>query len=183
MKYVQFNSNIIKLSILILFFSISGSCTKEDVYAVPDVLVNLHLDMTSELASLRGLEMLATITPDTTRIGWSIVDYHDKRLGKFPIPQTTQNNGIILFHSDWGEYHAFDLTCTYNGLVAKPDGDCALIVENQGYLPYCPCCNSRFNLNNDLSPGVPSTGNKAKHSLIQYKVNFSQDGLTLYVSK
>ena len=40
-----------------------------------------------------------------------------------------------------------------------------------------------FNLENDLSPGVPSTGNKANHSLIQYKVSFSQDGLTMYVSK
>jgi hypothetical protein len=189
MKYIQFNSNIIKLSILIFFFSFTGSCTKEDINVVPIVPVNLQLSMTSELASMAGtgsLEMLVTITPDSTRnngVGWSIVNYHDKNLGKFSINQATYNNGIVLYHASWGEYFAFDLTCPYNAFVSKPNGDCALTIEQGIYLPSCPCCKSRFNLENDLSPGFPVDGSKARHSLLPYKVNFSQDGLTMYVSK
>ena len=184
MKYVHFNSNIIKISIFVLLSSITGSCTNEDINVVPDVIVNLKLDMTSELASLQGVGILATITPDSTKnsgIGWSIVDYHDKKLGKFSINQTTQNNGIILYHSMSSEYLAFDLTCPYNAFVPKPIGDCALTYTFQGdYLPICPCCGSKFNLEDF---GFPSTGSKANHSLMPYKVSFSTDNLTMYVTK
>jgi len=163
MKCVQFNSNIIKLSIFILFFSFSGGCTKEDINVVPYNQVNLQLDMTSELAGLRGAGIVVTVIPDLVKgYRWGIIDYHDSTKNH---PQDTrfsrqvgvvQNNGIILYHSVYGEYAeygewlAFDLTCPYQAFVPKPDGDCALIVDGRLSLPICPCCKSVFNLENGV---------------------------------
>jgi Rieske Fe-S protein len=182
MKYNQINSNIIKLSIFILFFSLTGSCHKDDGNVVPTVFVSLHLDMTSELAGIRGFGVFVTITPDSTNTLNSIVDFHDSApgYGKRTIPQATQNNGIIIYHSvfaEYGEYVAFDLTCPYNAFVPKPNGDCALKVDGRLSLPICPCCGSVFNLEN---AGWPS--GKAKHTLVAYKISFSSDGLTMYVT-
>jgi len=173
MIHKHFKSKIVNFCITFFIIFISESCQKDTAPYVPDVPVYYELSFSSELANL-GVSQFVTITADTINTDYSIVDYHNKNLGKFRIAFKTYGNGIILYCKDVSEYQAFDLTCTYRGI----EDHCALKVG--GLQATCPCCNSTFLLSFN---GYPSNGSLATKPLWMYTCSVAADGLHLIVSK
>ena len=68
--------------------------------------------------------------------------------------------GIVVYCELPGSYYAFDATCTYE--VSR-----TCIVQNNGVMAECPCCESQFVL---LSGAYPSKG-PAEMPLKQYNVS------------
>lgn len=95
------------------------------------------------------------------------------------IYETGGNKGIIIYHTIYNEYVAFDRTCPHN-----PGDACSYISMDSSstfyrcgqYNPdWKPCCNSKF----DPATGSAVTG-PANRALRQYYVR--QDGNTLIVT-
>jgi Rieske Fe-S protein len=89
------------------------------------------------------------------------------------------NKGIIIYHTVFNEFVAFDRTCPHN-----PGDNCSMVSVDSSstffrcgqYSPaWVPCCNSKF----DPATGSPLEG-PAKRALKQYFVK--QDGNNLIVT-
>lgn len=93
--------------------------------------------------------------------------------------ETGGNKGIVIYHTIYDEYVAFDRTCPHN-----PTDVCSYVSVDSSatffrcgqYKPnWTPCCNSKFNpVNGDATSG------EAKRALRQYVVR--QDGNTLVIT-
>lgn len=122
------------LSILLAILLFADSCDKIQDSEVPDIPFVFTIDL--------------NLIPELTLPGNSVY---------FP---GSGFGGVIVYCEDYGIYHAFDATCTY-----EVSNSCR--IKNEGLLGTCPCCGSQFLF---MSSAYPAKG-PAAAPLRQYRVS------------
>jgi hypothetical protein len=174
MSIKHFKSKLSKFYLTFYVIFLSLGCSKDTNMYVPDVFVYYELSLSSELANL-GVNGFVTITPYANDNTYSIVDYHNGKL-TYISQWRTYGNGVIIYRKNVSEYQAFDITCTYKGLVDH----CTLSLKPGDFSATCPCCSSSFLLS---ANGYPTTKSVATLPLFQYKCVLDGTGQWLVVSK
>jgi Rieske Fe-S protein len=118
-------------------------------------------DKQEEYIPYVSVNFYITINPELATVG--VMGYY--------IQEGEGVNGILILRRDVEVYEAYDLTCTYLPFEQK----CRINMDNTGYFPVCPCCQSEFNL---LNYGYPAKG-PAKRPLKQYRVHRSGNFLQI----
>lgn len=110
------------------------------------------------------------------RINLNLPSYSPLVVPQGFVYETGGNKGIIIYHTIYDEYVAFDRTCPH-----EPTNACSIVSVDSSstfyrcgqYKPnWTPCCNSRF----DPVTGNPDTG-PARRALRQYYVRQSGNEL------
>jgi Rieske Fe-S protein len=110
-------TKIKKILIIGMAFLFSATCKKDTPQVVPNVQVDVILNIATELSSL-GINS-AMICPG--QVGYK---------------------GIIIYRGGQNEFNAYERLCTN-----FPNDTCAVTIENGSILGTCPCCKSQFELN------------------------------------
>ncbi|MDR0971900.1 MAG: hypothetical protein LBM25_05920 [Bacteroidales bacterium] len=79
--------------------------------------------------------------------------------------------GVVVFRINYGEYIAFERSCTEDNCHGRLDVD-----ETSNMLLVCNKCNSQF----IYVDGSPTSNSKAKRSLYQYCTHFDGTDLMVY---
>ena len=140
------------ISKLGLFFGILATaisftaCVKDNKDVVPYARIDLILDLSTDLSHL-GPQETATLIPHTSGIGGEI-RFSNPGYPVIPLGagQILQGNGVIIYRSDIYEYQVYDITCTFQAQTdyCRLDRD-----EKFEGLYICPCCDSKFLVQND----------------------------------
>jgi hypothetical protein len=140
------------ISKLGLFFGILATaisftaCVKDNKDVVPYARIDLILDLSTDLSHL-GPQETATITPNASGIG-GVIRFTNPQYPVIPLGagQILQGNGVIIYRSDVYEYEVFDITCTFQAQT-----DYCRLDRSEDFegLYICPCCESKFLVQND----------------------------------
>jgi hypothetical protein len=144
MRTIQYIS---KLGLFFLIFIITGteSCRDDKNDWVPYVLVNLVLDLQTDLSYL-GVSETAIILPNDN--GFGVLHFASPKNPEITLGQAVYGNGLIIYRIDINEFAVYDITCTF-----KASSDyCALEMDDTWLVPKCPCCESEFNILLEASP-------------------------------
>ena len=141
-----------KLRIFLFIFTInfiSFSCGKNQVQIIPDVPVNITININNdpEYFNLRAPGNADTINRTT---------------GGYPVGY--MGNGIIVYRYSENLFYAYDRTCTY-----QVENHTAVKLEDNSFAK-CPACHSVFILAGD---GLPTTAGPAKYPLKKYTTTFN----------
>ena len=156
---------------LITFLLFAGliGCEKSNFEHVPYVPVDIEINLYPNLqAMVTG--QTALILPDDNNNGY--IKINDERSGIIPLTSKVFGNGIIIYRYDDQVFYAYDRTCTF-----QPSKNCAVEIDDSGWLPSCPCCQSQFIITFN---GSPTENSKAMLSLKQYHTRISRG--VLYIS-
>ena len=140
------------ISKLGLFFGILATainftaCVKDNKDVVPYARIDLILDLSTDLSHL-GPHETATVIPNASGIGGEI-RFTNPQYPVIPLGagQILQGNGVIIYRSDVYEYEVFDITCTFQAQT-----DYCRLDRSEDFegLYICPCCDSKFLVQND----------------------------------
>ncbi len=133
---------------IFILYLISFSCDKSQVQIIPDVPVNITININDdpEYFNLRAPGNADTINRTT---------------GGYPVGY--MGNGIIVFRYSENLFYAYDRTCPYQ--VEKHVA--VKLVDNT--FAKCPDCHSVFILAGD---GLPTTAGPATYPLKKYTTTF-----------
>ncbi len=151
-------SKIVFLGATLTLFALLFGCTEEEPLIVPDVPVNLQINLL--LPEFSALNAIGNAVIINGYAGGSQNGY--------------DNNGIIVYrrldNSTSEPFFAFDATCPQHIEIST-----AVILDDGGFAQTatCPHCNTVYNLENF---GYPTTG----YPLKRYRTSVS--GNMLYVS-
>jgi hypothetical protein len=139
------------ISKLGLFFGILAmvlgftACVKDNHDVVPYAHIDLILDLSTDLSHL-GPQETATVIPNDNGIG-GVISFSHPQYPEIPLGagQILQGNGVIIYRSGIYEYEVFDITCTFQ---AQTDYCRLERDDNFEGLYVCPCCDSKFLVQN-----------------------------------
>lgn len=142
MKSIKKNS---KKFFLISFFlyHLSG-CVKEPPETVPDVPVNVTIDLNQYAIAPASSFIVTSQMVASLSLGYD-------------------NNGIIIYR-DVSEFYAYDRTCPHH--IEKST---AVIISANPLLAECPECHSFYNLQAD---GLPTEKSPSKYPLKKYQTTY-----------
>lgn len=129
---------------------------------VPYVPVDVEINLYPNLQAL-GIGQTALILPDEYNNGY--VKINDERSGIIPLTSKVFGNGLVLYRYDELVFYAYDRTCTF-----QPSKNCAIEIDDSGWLPTCPCCKSQFIITFN---GYPTETSNAVLPLKQYPTRVS----------
>ena len=139
------------ISKLGLFFGILATlvsftaCVKDNNDVVPYARIDLILDLSTDLSHL-GPQETATVTPNPGGIG-GVIRFSHPQYPEIPLGagQILQGNGVIIFRSGVYEYEVYDITCTFQAQT-----DYCRLDRSEDFegLYVCPCCDSKFLVQN-----------------------------------
>ena len=139
------------ISKLGLFFGILASlvsftaCVKDNNDVVPYAHIDLILDLSTDLSHL-GPQETATVTPNPGGIG-GVIRFSHPQYPEIPLGagQILQGNGVIIYRSNVYEYEVYDITCTFQAQT-----DYCRLDRSEDFegLYICPCCDSKFLVQN-----------------------------------
>ncbi len=135
-----------------LFFGILATavsfttCVKDNNDVVPYARIDLILDLSTDLSHL-GPQETATVIPNASGIG-GVIRFSHPKYPEIPLGagQILQGNGVIIYRSDVYEYEVYDITCTFQAQT-----DYCRLDRSEDFegLYVCPCCDSKFLVQND----------------------------------
>ncbi len=133
-------------------------CSREENDIIPDIYVDFSIDLNDpEFFDLNEPGGFALINGTNTRYG--------NRAAGF------KGSGIIIYHSQPGEFLAFDRTCPHEYSTTQE----IVRVNVDGIYAICPTCNTNYVL---PSFGTPISG-PGRYPLKNYNTRF--DGRFIYV--
>ena len=143
-KYVSISKLGLFFGILVTSITFTA-CVKDNKDVVPYARIDLILDLSTDLSHL-GPQETATVIPYASGIGGEI-RFANPQYPVIPLGagQILQGNGVIIYRSGIYEYEVFDITCTFQAQTdyCRLDRD-----ENFEGLYICPCCDSKFLVQN-----------------------------------
>lgn len=170
--------NLLKISKFCFIFVtilILNCCDDDFDYYVPEVPVNIELNINNELMHL-GVGETVIIVPDSLADNFGKLIYANPKMRSFRIPWRVFGNGVIIYRAEIGTYLAYDRTCTY-----KPfEENCGVTLANNMLLPTCPCCGSKFMI---TARGVATRDSKAVRPLMPLQTSLVENGSRLIISK
>lgn len=172
------NINIIKLSKIYFIFItllILPCCGDDEEYYVPDVPVNIELNLTNELLPL-GVGETLLIVPDHDNDGFGKIIYADPKMRNYTIPWRIFGNGVLIYRSNLQVYEAYDRTCTYKAF----EDNCGIEIKENMLLPKCACCGSKFMV---TANGVATRDSKAERALLPLQTRIENNGTRLIITK
>ncbi len=137
----------LKTSLLFVLLFIAGaSCRNQNADFVPNVLVDLTLNLNNP-----------SYQPVTV-------------VGGHLFMPTQGYRGIVIYRANINEFQAFDMACTY-----RPLESCHVVaLDSATSLLKCACCDSRFNFEGQLLQGPAGVPLKAYRTLYQPNTNTLQ---------
>jgi len=151
------NLKFFLLSMVLLF--ILGSCNKEKLDVIPDVVVDFYIDLNDPVFfDLNAIGNHVLVDKTTNNLGYVAAGFDD--------------NGIIVYRSQLDEFLAYDRTCPYDYAIKG----LSIAVDVDGIYAECPECGSLFAL---PSFGSPSSG-PSNYPLKVYKTSFSGQFVHVY---
>jgi hypothetical protein len=139
------------LTVLILWFV--PCCTEDPVDMVPDVPVNITLDLIHYNLPPAGSLIVTNQMVSVLSLGYD-------------------NNGIIVYH-DVSEFLAYDRTCPFH--VEK---SIAVNLTDNPLLAECPECHSQYQL---PGSGFPLKQGPSKYPLKKYHTTYYPNSNVLYI--
>ena len=136
-----------------------GSCTKDELDVIPDVIIDFYIDLTDPLFfDLNAIANHVLIDRNTNNWGYTAAGFDD--------------NGIIVYRAQADEFMAYDRTCPYDYAVKGS----SIQVDVDGIYAVCPECDSHFAL---PSFGSPTSG-PSNYPLKLYKTSFTGQFVHVY---
>ncbi len=131
-----------------IFILLSVSCEKKPSEIIPDVPVNISININTdpEYINLRAPGNADTINRTT---------------GGYPVGY--MGNGIIVYRYSEDVFYAYDRTCTYH-----VENHVAVKLQDNSFAK-CPVCHSVYILAGD---GLPTTAGPATYPLKKYKTTY-----------
>jgi nitrite reductase/ring-hydroxylating ferredoxin subunit len=123
---------------------------------VPGKRVYLVLDLSFEDKELKAIPSYKTFTVKDINLAQG---------------ESAGYGGVLVVHNMFGEYKAFDLSCTFE---ARPD--VLVAVDNEILYAVCPVCGTKY----DVGTGNGAPYGKSRHYLRMY--NVTQNGNKLIVT-
>jgi nitrite reductase/ring-hydroxylating ferredoxin subunit len=145
------------------------TCEKSNHEYVPYVPVDIEINLYPNLEAM-GIGQTALILPDDNNNGY--IKINDERSGIIPLTSKVFGNGIVIYRYEKQVFYAYDRTCTF-----QPSKNCAVEIDDSGWLASCPCCQSQFIITFN---GSPTENSKAVLPLKQYPTRISRG--VLYIS-
>jgi len=132
--------------LFVFLFLISLGCRNDDADFVPNVLVDLTLNLNNP--SYQPVNVVG---------------------GHLFMPGQAYR-GLILYRASINEFLAFDMACTY-----RPLESCHVVgLDTATSLLKCACCTSRFNFEGQILEGPAGRPLKAYRTLYQPSINTLQ---------
>jgi hypothetical protein len=149
------NSNYFYKSLFftVLFLTLPAGCAEELTDVVPDVPVNVYLQLIHYNLSPASSLIVTNQMVSATSLGYN-------------------NNGLVIY-CDISDYYAYDRTCPYHVEKSIP----VELSANPLYA-VCPVCGSRFQL---WFNGFPTDSSLSKYPLKQYQTTFYPGNNTLHI--
>jgi len=141
---------LIKAALFIVFFAFTNTSCDKDNYRFPDVSMNIYLGLYNDLGSL----------------GQGSYGFFKDNEGV---------NGLLIYRTYNDEYFVYDRTCTF-----EKDFSCAVgeDPENNTVVVTCPCCKSRYLL--DESGDAYVFDGPAKYPLVRYQAILEGSNLHIF---
>lgn len=137
---------IIKISKLLLFASILLGCRNQTGDFIPNVLVDITLNLNNP--SYQPVNLV----------------------GGYMLLPNDAYRGIFLYRFSLNEFKAYDLACTH-----QPSQSCHVVrIDTATTLLQCGCCSSRFNFEGQVLQGPAALPLKAYRTLYQPATNTLQ---------
>jgi hypothetical protein len=154
-------------------FSVMVGCNKDKYERVPDVPVNVKINIHSHLTFM-GYGETVMILPNENNVGY--IKFNDDSRANINLTSKVYGYGIVLYRYDQEVFVAYDRTCTF-----RPESNyCGIEFDKSGILPTCPCCSSRFIVSfAGEATGYPTSESQAAFALLQYRTTVSNGWLTI----
>ena len=137
-----------------LFLTLPTGCAEESSDIVPDVPVNVTLQLIHYNLSPASSLVVTNQMVSTLSLGYD-------------------NNGIILYQNDVNEFFAYDRTCPYHIEKSIP-----VVISDNPLMAECPDCHSFYQL---WFNGFPTGDGPSKYPLKKYQATYYPGSNSLHI--
>ncbi len=145
-------SNLHLFSIFTITILLIGACDRRDNDVIPDVFIDFTLDLNDP--EFQGLNFVT---------GHLLVNANTNNMG--PPAAGYMGSGIIVYHSNPGEFNAYDRTCPHDFVTYQK----VEVVNVDGIYAICPSCSTSYAL---PGYGTPTDG-PGRYPLKNYRTSYN----------